>query len=330
MKFTDIQRRSLSLAVLTAFVFMLCLWSAPAAAATAPGKSTTAVSNGDGRGTGFLEKESATKPVVKKAKKFPWLFVGIGAVAVGVTVLLLLIVKPRYELKVRMGVGVSGTPDATSKYKKGTVVSYEYRTLTGYMALVTLDGLEVPALGTLTMDRDHSLAVSAEPSYTLTVIKSSRASGTPAVTTQYKRGAVVNYSYTTSVGYGLEVTLDGVPVPVSGTITMDRDKTLVVDSDLLDIRGTWQLTMVYLTPGFSIYNYSSTWVFSGTMASGTFIETAGPVTNTGTYSVANYENAWFKYTDKADTFVGKMTGKKMSGTFTAGSAYNGTWSGNKP
>ena len=329
MEFNGVQRRSLSLVVLIAFVSMLYLWAAPAAAATATGKSTTAVANGDGQGPGALEKESATKPVVKKAKKFPWLFVGIGAAAVGIAVFLLLIVKPRYELKVRMGVGVSGTPDATAKYKKGTVVSYEYRTLAGYMALVTLDGVAVPALGTLTMDRDHSLAVSAEPSYTLTVLKSANASGTPAVTTQYEKGAVVNYSYTAPVGYGVEVTLDGVAVPASGTITMDKDKTLVVNADLLDIRGTWQITMVYLTPGFSIYNYSSTWVFSGTMASGTFIETAGPITNNGTYSVANYENVWFKYNDKADTFVGRMTGKKMSGTFAAGSTYNGTWSGNK-
>jgi hypothetical protein len=102
-----------------------------------------------------------------------------------------------------------------------------------------------------------------------------------------------------------------------------------VEAELLDIRGTWQLSMVYLTSGYDIYNYTSTWVFSGSRESGTFEETAGPVTNTGTYSVSNLDSVWFKYDHAPDTFTGKITGKRMSGTFASGSAYNGTWSGVK-
>lgn len=329
MKFSIVQRNSVSMVVLAAFASLLFFWTAPVAAATASGNSETAITPSDNNRPGFLEKENGVNPVVKKGKKIPWLIVGLGALAVGIVVVLLLIKKPSYELKVSMAAGVSGTPAETSKYKKGKAVNYNYSTLTGYMALVTLDGVGVPAKGTVTMDKDHTLAVTAEPSYTLTVSISANAAGTPAATTAYKQGAVLNYSYTASTGYGVEVKLDGVNVPASGTITMDKDKTLVVNAEFLDIRGNWELSMVYLTPGRSIYNYTSIWTFEGSRESGTFTEIAGTITNYGTYTVTNLENVWFKYTDTSDTFVGKITGKQMSGTFASGSDYNGTWSGSK-
>jgi hypothetical protein len=228
-----------------------------------------------------------------------------------------------------MAMGVSGTPAETGKFKKGKVVNYNYSTSTGYVAVVTLDGVGAPAKGTVTMDKDHTLAVTAEPSYTLYVSISANVSGAPAATTAYKQGAAVSYSYTAAIGYGLEVKLEGAVIPAAGTITMDKDKTLVVNAELLDIRGAWQLRMIYLTPGRSIYNYTSTWDFAGSRESGTFTEIAGLMTNYGTYTVTNLENVWFKYNDTSDTFVGKITGKQMSGTFASGSDYNGTWSGNK-
>jgi hypothetical protein len=173
------------------------------------------------------------------------------------------------------------------------------------------------------------ILLSKKPKYTLNVSLAAGVSGTPAVTGTYKKGTIVTYNYTASAGYNMHVKLDHADVPASGKVTMDKDKTLAVTTEFLDIRGTWQLAMLYLTPNYSIYNYSSTWVFSGSLASGTFTEVAGPITNHGTYSVTNTENVWFKYNDASDTFIGKMTGTSMSGTFAAGSVYNGTWSGTK-
>lgn len=329
MKFTIMQRKTFSLIVLVAFVALLHFWAAPARAAEPAPDSGTTMARGDSSGPGVFEQEKPAAAVSKNGKKFPWLIAGLGAVAVGIAVYLLFLRKSKYTLHVTLDTGVSGTPALTTRYDKGTAVKYDYRTLSGFMAQVRLDGSDVASSGTVTMDRDHVLIVTAEPSATLTVSLGANASGTPAVTAQYRRGTSVNYAYTAANGYGLDVQLDGAAVPVSGTIVMDKDKSIVITADLLDIRGTWQLSFVYLTNGYSIYNYTSTWVFSGTKENGVFTENVGPVTNTGTYSVSNLENVWFKYDHTLDTFIGKLTGKRMSGTFASASAYNGTWSGNK-
>ena len=329
MKFTDFRRRTVSLLVLVAFVGLLHFWAEPAPAASRADNSEMSKMKTDGSDQGLFEQESNSAQTVKKEKKFPWLIAALGAAVVGVAVYFLLIKKTKYTLTVSKATGVSGTPAATAKYSKGTKVNYRYTTSAGNMALVKLDGVDAPVSGTVTMDRDHSLAVTAEPSYTLTVSLGANASGTPAATTPYKRGVAVAYSYTAASGYGLEVKLDGAVVPASGTIIMDKDKTLVITAEPLDIRGTWQLSFVYLTSGYNIYDYTSTWIFSGSRENGVFTETAGPVTNSGTYSVSNVDTVWFKYDTMSDTFTGKLTGKQMSGTFAAGSIYNGTWSGSK-
>ena len=69
----------------------------------------------------------------------------------------------KQTLTVNLGVGTSGTPAATAKYKKGTAVSYNYTPKAGFGNLqVRLDGAVVPARGTVTMDSDHTLDVSAQ------------------------------------------------------------------------------------------------------------------------------------------------------------------------
>ncbi|HSQ35275.1 MAG TPA: hypothetical protein VLQ89_04705 [Candidatus Binatia bacterium] len=329
MKFTIMQRKTVSSIVLVAFVALLHFWAAPARAAEPAVDSGTTLAQGDSAGPGVFEQEQPAAAVNKKEKKVPWLIVGLGAAAVGIALYLLVFKKAKYTLNVTLGAGVSGTPAATGKYGKGTVVQYNYTTSSGYMAQVRLDGTDAPASGTVTMDRDHTLVVTTEPSYTLTVSLGANASGTPAATTQYPRGAVVSYSYTAASGYGLDVKLDGVTVPASGTIPMNNDRTLTVVADPLDIRGTWQLSMFYLDPDYYIYNYTSTWTFVGTRENGTFTEVAGTMTNYGTYSVTGLENVWFKYDNAGDIFVGKITGRYMSGTFANGSTYNGTWGGSK-
>lgn len=82
----------------------------------------------------------------------------IGAAAV----YFLVLKKTKYELTVTLGQGCTGTPAANAKYKKGEAVAYNYSAQSGYGNLqVKLDGAAVAATGTVTMDKAHSLDVSA-------------------------------------------------------------------------------------------------------------------------------------------------------------------------
>jgi hypothetical protein len=141
---------------------LLHFMAAPVPAATSTGNSETTITQNESGGPSFIEEESSSAPVIKKAKKFPWLFVGLGVVAVGVALYFLVIKKPNYTLTVNLGTGCAGTP-ATGSHKKGTVVSYNYTALAGYANVqVKLDGAAVPASGTVTMDKDKALTVTAE------------------------------------------------------------------------------------------------------------------------------------------------------------------------
>ncbi len=105
---------------------------------------------------GRIEKEGQ-----KKKKKFPWLLAVGGAIVVGVLVYFLFLKpKKKYQLTVTSGEGVLGTPQSnTYRYKKGTIVEYNYTRAPGYSdPVVTLDGNVVPNSGTVKMDKDHILA----------------------------------------------------------------------------------------------------------------------------------------------------------------------------
>jgi hypothetical protein len=66
---------------------------------------------------------------------------------------------------------------------------------------------------------------------TLTVSMSSGVTGTPATTTSYANGATLNYSFSLQSGYtNLQITLDGVTAPASGTITMSAAHQLQVSA----------------------------------------------------------------------------------------------------
>jgi formylglycine-generating enzyme required for sulfatase activity len=175
----------------------------------------------------FQEKERA--PLVKKHRRFPWLPVILG-VGAGVALVVLLTRTKKQTLTVNLNVGTSGTPAATAKYKKGSVVNYNYTPKTGFHSLqVRLDGAAVPPSGTVTMDRDHTLDVSAGEEFTLAVSLGAGTSGTPAVTTVYPRDEVVHYSYSalSSVDM-LQVRIDNVVVVASGTVTMSTNHALSV------------------------------------------------------------------------------------------------------
>lgn len=100
----------------------------------------------------------------KKKKKFPWLLAVGGAIVVGVVVYFLFL-KPqkKYQLTVTRGEGVQGTPQTgTSRYKKGTVIEYNYTSAVGYSEpVVTLDGNTAAKSGVVKMDKDHILTASS-------------------------------------------------------------------------------------------------------------------------------------------------------------------------
>jgi formylglycine-generating enzyme required for sulfatase activity len=101
-----------------------------------------------------------------KKKKFPWLWVILG-VGVATAAILLLTKKKKpsvnYTLTVTLATGVSGTPAAgTFTHESGTLVDYSYTPAAGYNSVeVKLDGNVMAAAGSITMDQDHALAVTA-------------------------------------------------------------------------------------------------------------------------------------------------------------------------
>jgi formylglycine-generating enzyme required for sulfatase activity len=175
----------------------------------------------------FQEKEGT--PVVRKHRPFPWLPVLLG-VGAGAALIVLLGRKKGPTLTVNLHVGTRGTPAATARYKKGATVAYRYAPAAGFEKLqVRLDGALAPASGTVTMNGDHELDVSATEYYILTINLGAGATGTPAATAGYGRDQVVPYSYSAQDGRGtVLVRLDNVVVPASGTVTMSTDHTLVV------------------------------------------------------------------------------------------------------
>jgi formylglycine-generating enzyme required for sulfatase activity len=175
----------------------------------------------------FQEKEGP--PMLKKHKRFPWLPVILG-VGAGVILVILLTRTKKQTLTVTLNVGTSGTPAATAKYKKGTVVSYDYTPKAGFRSLqVKLDGALAPPSGSVTMDSDHTLDVSASEEFTLTVNLGAGATGTPAATASYPRDQLVDYHYSAQPGFGtLQVRLDNVVVAASGSVTMSTYHTLTV------------------------------------------------------------------------------------------------------
>ncbi len=178
-----------------------------------------------------FEKEGNTPEIAKK-KKFPWLWVAAGAVVAGVIIYFTLIKKPKYDLTVEAGAGVTGNPAAGKyTYKKGKEIAYNFTCSDGYKNLtVLLDGKAAAGSGTLVMDKAHTLKVTAVrlAEYTLTVIIENGVAGTPASGTyQYREGTAVPYQY--SLGsQTLVVTLDDVSVPQSGSFIMDNNHVLKV------------------------------------------------------------------------------------------------------
>jgi formylglycine-generating enzyme required for sulfatase activity len=200
-------RKSIAMVVLLAFVAMGIAWATEQAVPQ------------------FQEKEGL--PMVRKHKRFPWLPVILGAGA-GMVLIMMLTKGKKQTLNVTLNVGATGTPSTTARYKKGAVVSYNYTPKDGFRSLqVKIDGIASPASGTVTMDREHAIDISASEEYTLTVNLGAGTTGTPAATASYPRDQVVDYNYAAKPGFGtLQVRLDNAVVAASGSVTMGTDHTL--------------------------------------------------------------------------------------------------------
>lgn len=192
-----------------------------------------------------------------------------------------------FLLTVSLYDGVTGTPAAGSYvYTEAQEVEYSYSLLDGYTALtVLLDGEEVESSGTVTMNGDHYLVVTAGQGtgdYRLSVAIATGAAGTPeAGTYYYDAGEQIDFSYSLEDGYtNLRVSFDGVDIGSTGTITISQDHTLYVYTEKeYYIQGSWTLAEEY-EDGSS---FTVTAMFTGDTESGTVVDSDG---GTGTYTVS--------------------------------------------
>jgi hypothetical protein len=140
---------------------------------------------------------------------------------------------PSRTLTVGLGSNASGTPSTGVAAVQGQMITYHYAADAGYSLQVQVDGVAAPASGTLVMDQDHVVTVSA----TLDIVLRSFCTLTTTVTgavgapvdgsQTFDQGTVVSYGYALQSGYtNLTVTLDGTPVPPTGSFTMNANHTL--------------------------------------------------------------------------------------------------------
>lgn len=104
---------------------------------------------------------------------------------------------------------------------------------------VLVDGYSVGAVASYTftnLSANHTILATftTPPAFVLTVNLGSGTTGAPSGTASYTQGTAVHYSYLLQPGYqNLQVTLDGVPVPSHGDVTMDAPHTLTVTAQIL-------------------------------------------------------------------------------------------------
>jgi hypothetical protein len=155
------QQKWIALLVTLTFVWLLQVSTMPLAAANTAEQISSANKE---QGPRFIEEESnSSSQVTKKHSILPILLICVGVTAGLAAVYFLVIKKTNYTLTVTVGTGCTGTPASSAQsYKKGTTVAYNYSKLTGYGQLtVMLDGAAVASSGTITMNGNHTLAVTA-------------------------------------------------------------------------------------------------------------------------------------------------------------------------
>ena len=142
---------------------------------------------------------------------------------------------PIQSLTVTASSGSNGTisPMGSTILCSGSHQTYTITPDSGFqVADVIVDGVSVGMVRTytftnLTSNHTISATFSPLPTYSLTISVGTGVTGSPATTTSYFQGSVVNYSYALQAGYqNLVVTLDGNPVAASGSLTMNGAHTL--------------------------------------------------------------------------------------------------------
>jgi hypothetical protein len=238
-----------------------------------------------------------------------------------------------YTLTVTVNEGISGTPGTgTYTYTEVEDVAYSYTLQEGYSALaVLLDGEEVESSGTVTMDGNHFILVTAGKGtgdYKLSVSIATGAVGTPDTGSYYyDAGEQINYSYSLESGYtNLRVSLDGVSIATTGTITISKNHLLYVYAEKeYYIQGSWRLAEQY-EDGSS---FTVTAVFTGETESGTVVDSDGGI---GTYTVSGanvsfiieYPEVIYEYTGTFSE-AGQMSGKSKRFIVNDNTYNNGTW-----
>jgi hypothetical protein len=238
-----------------------------------------------------------------------------------------------YILTVSLYDGVTGTPEAGAyTYTDIEDVEYSYSPLEGYTRMtVLLDGEEVESSGTVTMDGDHYLVVTAGQGtgeYRLNVAVSNGAAGTPEEGTYYyDAGEQINYDYSLEDGYtNLRVSFDGEDIGTTGTITISQDHTLYVYTEVeYLIQGSWSLAEEY-EDGSS---FNVTLTFTGDIESGTVVDSDGGI---GTYEVSGgsvyfiieYPEVLYEYT--GDFYDDENMGGDAKRFYVNENTYNnGSW-----
>ena len=172
--------------------------------------------------------------------------------------------------------GANGTisPNGVTTVNYGGNQTYTITPASGFgVATVSVDGTSVGAVTTFpftSISANHTITATFNSLPTLTVNLGTGVTGTPAATTSYSPGTVVNYSYSLQTGYqNLQVTLDGSSVPASGTVTMSAAHTLAAKAQV----QTFTITSSALANGTISPNGVTTVNYGGSQ---TYVITPNP------------------------------------------------------
>lgn len=176
-------------------------------------------------GDGSTDTGPSPVHVYPNAGTFFWSLVVTDAVngLVGATGSVTAEPRPHHTLTVSVGSGAAGTP-ATGTYDlvHGDAVPYAYSAAACYENLaVTLDGAAAPSSGTLTMDTDHAISVTATlKTFTITATAGAGGSIGPAGASAVPCGGSRGYTITANPGYFIQdVRVDGSSVGAVGSYT---------------------------------------------------------------------------------------------------------------
>lgn len=137
---------------------------------------------------------------------------------------------------------VSGTEDTRITWQVQETTGGQVDTSGNYTAPSATGTFHVVATSVEDPSQSATATVSV-PSRTLTVGLGSNASGTPSTSVAAVQGQVITYRYAADSGYNLQVQVDGVAAPASGTLVMDQDHVITVSTTpVIVVRNFFQLT----------------------------------------------------------------------------------------